>query len=95
MYIDMQHCAVEIETEGTKLIIFCLYRAPTGDFNQFIKRLDDTLKLLYKPKAEFLVCGKINTDYLIENNRKKQIASFLTTYNLSHTVNFATRNQKD
>jgi hypothetical protein len=91
----LEICAVKIETKETKLIVFCLYRAPTGDFNQFIKHLDDTLKLLYKPKAEFLICGDINTDYLIESNRKKQLASLLTTYNLSHTVNFATRIQND
>jgi hypothetical protein len=66
------------------LIISSLYRAPTGDFNQFIKNLDDALIHVYKPKAEFLVCGNINTDYLIENNRKKQLDSLLTTYNLLH-----------
>jgi hypothetical protein len=43
---DLEICAVEIETKATKLIIFCLYRAPTGNFNQSIKHLDDTLKLL-------------------------------------------------
>jgi hypothetical protein len=48
---DLEICAVEIETKATKSIIFCLYRAPTGDFNQFIECLDDTLKLLYKPKC--------------------------------------------
>jgi hypothetical protein len=37
----------------------------------------------------------INTDYLIESNRKKQLASLLTTYNLSDTVNFATRIQNN
>jgi exonuclease III len=67
---DLEICAVEIETKATKLFIFRLYIAPTGDFNQFIKRLDDTLKLLYKPKAEFLICGDINTDYLMKATRK-------------------------
>ena len=42
------------------------------DFKQFIKTLDDTLKHLYKPKAEFLICGDINTDYLIKSKRKKK-----------------------
>jgi hypothetical protein len=51
------------------------------------------LKYPYKPKAEFLVCGDINTNYLTESNRKNQLSSLLTTYNLSHTVNFATRIQ--
>jgi exonuclease III len=92
---DLEICAVEIETKANKLIIFCLYRGPTGDLNQFIKHLDDTFKLLYKLKAEFLICGDINTDYFIESNWKKQSPSLLTTYILPHTVNFATRIQND
>jgi hypothetical protein len=90
---DLEICAVEVETEASKLILLRLYRAPTGDFNKFIENLDDTLKYLYEPKTEFLICGDINTDYLSESNRKKQLSSLLTTYNLSHTVNFATRIQ--
>jgi hypothetical protein len=50
------------------------------------------LKCLYKPRAEFLICGDINTDYITESNWKK-LSSLLTTYNLLHTVNFATRIQ--
>jgi hypothetical protein len=49
------------------------------------------LKYLYKPKVELSIFGDINTDYLI----KKKIASLLTTYSLSHTVNFATRIQNN
>jgi len=45
------------------------------------------LKCLYKPKAELLICGDINTDYLIENNWNKKLASLFTTFNLLHTVN--------
>ena len=70
-----------------------IYRAPTGNYNQFLKKLDDTLKYLYEPKAEFLLYGDINTDYLHDSNWKKYLSSLLTTYNLSHTVDFATRIQ--
>jgi meiotically up-regulated gene 157 (Mug157) protein len=38
-----------------------------GDFNRFVKTLQDTLKLLYKPKTKFLIHGDINTEYLIES----------------------------
>jgi exonuclease III len=68
---DLEICAVELETEASKLIILSLYRAPTDDFNRFIKNLDHTLKYLYKPKAEIIICGDINTNYLIESNQKK------------------------
>jgi DNA-binding transcriptional MocR family regulator len=57
--------AVELETEASKLIVLSIYRAPTENFNQFLKKLDDTLKYLYKPKTEFLICGDINADYLL------------------------------
>jgi hypothetical protein len=30
---DLEVCAVEIETEASKLIVLSLYKAPTGDFN--------------------------------------------------------------
>jgi exonuclease III len=76
---DVEICAIELETKLCKLIILSLYRAPAGDFNQFIKNLDDALKHQYKPKAEFLICGDINTEYLMQTNRKKQLASLLTT----------------
>ena len=78
------------ETKSSKLIISSLYTVPTGDFNQCIKKnLIDTLKHLYKPKTEFLIRGDINTYYLKETNRTKLLASLLT-YNLLHTLNFAT-----
>jgi len=36
-YKDLEICAVEVETKSYELIILSIYRAPTGDFNQFIK----------------------------------------------------------
>jgi hypothetical protein len=46
----LEICAVDLETKAPKLIILSIYRAPTGDFNQFLKNLDDTLKYLHKLK---------------------------------------------
>jgi hypothetical protein len=48
---DLEMCAIELETKASKLIILCLYITPTGDFNQFIKNLDISLKHLFQPKT--------------------------------------------
>jgi hypothetical protein len=67
--------------------------APSEDVIEFLKKLDAILKYLYSPKSEIIICGDININYLNESNHKQQINSLLQTYNLSHTVNFATRIQ--
>jgi exonuclease III len=66
----LEICAIQLETKTSTLIILSLYRAPSGDFQQFLKGLDATLKYLYNPETEFLICGDINIDCLNENNRK-------------------------
>jgi hypothetical protein len=48
--------------------MLALYRAPSSNFNQFIERLDATLKYLYNPKFGFVLYGDINVDYLNDNN---------------------------
>jgi len=63
----MEICANDLETKSSKLIILSLYRVPTGDFNQFIKNLDDALKHPYKSKPELLIHGYMNVDYLNVN----------------------------
>jgi hypothetical protein len=48
-----------------------MYRAPSGDIIEFLKRLDAILKYLYSPKSEFITCGDSNVNNLKENNRKQ------------------------
>jgi hypothetical protein len=36
---DLEICAAELETGASKLIVLSIYRAPTGDFNQFLIKL--------------------------------------------------------
>jgi hypothetical protein len=66
----LEVCAIELETKSSNLRILTLYRAPSVNFNQFIERLDATLKCLYNPKSEFLICGDISVDYLNDSNWK-------------------------
>jgi hypothetical protein len=76
---------IGIETKSTDLIILSLYRAPSGDINEILKRLDTILKCLYSPESEFIIYGDININHLNENDRKQQINSLLKTHNLSHS----------
>jgi meiotically up-regulated gene 157 (Mug157) protein len=85
--------AIQLETKTCKLIIISSYRAPSSDFNQFLKRLDTTLKYLYNPESEFIICGDISIYYLNESNQKKQTNLLLTTYNLTH-CKFCNKNTK-
>jgi hypothetical protein len=48
-----------------------LHCAPSGDFNQFMKTSDSTMKYLYNSKSEFIICGDMNTDYFNVNYQKK------------------------
>ena len=68
---DIDICMINLQTTYTRLHIMVVYRAPTGDFNLFLNRLDDSIKSIYKTKSNLMICGDINTDYLSENNRKK------------------------
>jgi hypothetical protein len=71
LYQVLKICAVKLEIETSNIIILSLYRALSGDFSQFIRRLDGILKYLCNPKSEFLICGDTNIDCLVGNNWKK------------------------
>jgi hypothetical protein len=86
---------VQIEVILFHVIVTRVYRAPSGNFSDFLRLLDSTLKSLYKSKTELLICGDIKVDYLIDNDRKKQLSVLLNTYNLSHTICFPTTIQNN
>ena len=90
---DIEICMLNFNSTSSKLYIMVVYRAPTGDFNLFLNKLDDSIKSIYKTNLNFILCGDINIDYLTENNRKKQLDSMLQTYNLTAIVHFPTRLQ--
>jgi hypothetical protein len=48
---------------------------------------------LYIPTHEYIVCGDINIDYLINSDRKSRLNALLKTYNLQSVINFPTRIQ--
>jgi hypothetical protein len=44
-------------------------------------------KIRHSPQ-EYIICGDINIDYLVDSGRKIQLEALLKTYNLKSVVNF-------
>jgi hypothetical protein len=70
-----------------------VYKAPTGNFEIFLNKLDIILKTLHKTDAKVIVCGDINIDYLSDSEKKRQLDAVLLSYNLFAIVHFPTRSQ--
>ena len=50
---------------------------------------------MYISTIEYIICGDINIDYLVDSDRKSQLEALLKTYNLISVVNLQTRTQKN
>jgi len=88
---DLEICAIKLHTPLKNIIIICLYRAPVGNFKNFLDTMEKILDLLHKPNTEFIICGDININYVEANNNRKSLNNFLAIYNLISTANFPTR----
>jgi exonuclease III len=88
---DFEACVVKIRTIKLNVYIFSIYRAPSGNFNNFLQKLDNILKLYVSSNSEFIICGDFNINYLADMYRKNQLNSLLMSYNLFDTVGFPTR----
>ena len=89
----MEICAVQIETTDKRIIVICVYRSPSGDFNHFLRLLDMALLSLNEPSTELLICGDFNVDYLSRSNHKQKLSLWSGAYNMTCTVDFPTRFQ--
>ena len=88
---DIESCAVQLDSTFNKLCILAIYRSPSIDFTNFIKRLALILQKLYNNKYNIVTCGDVNVNYLMDNNRRSQIDVVLHSYNLVGIVEFRTR----
>jgi len=69
MYIKyIEVCVLKLKSTFFNVCIMAVYRAPTGNFNLFLNRLDDITKTLYKVDLKLVVCGELNIDYLTNND---------------------------
>jgi exonuclease III len=92
---DIEIVAIQLKLNGNKVIILSIYRAPTGNYDYFLNKLDYILNLLHRHNTEFILCGDMNINYLKSNNRKVNLVEMLNTYNLRDTVYFPLRITKN
>jgi hypothetical protein len=92
---DIEACAIKLLQNSYHICILSIYRAPLGNFTYLIKKLETILNSLHTINTQYIICGDININYLIENNRKKVLDALLTSYNLSSTVYFPARLQNN
>jgi hypothetical protein len=87
-------CAIKIHFNMKSACIISMYRAPTGNFDLFISKLDTILRKLYTVTIEYIIFGDIIIDYLVDSDRKSRLEALLKTYNLTSVVNFPTHTHK-
>ena len=87
----LEICAVKLHLKPFKLIIFCIYRATTGDLKQFYTLMENILNHFLKPTVTFLICGDLNINLLAKSNEAIKLLTLMNTYNLMQVVDFPTR----
>jgi len=87
---DFEVCAIKPHFNMKSACIIAIYRAPTGNFDLFISKLDTILRKLSTVTTEYIIGGDINIDYLVGSDRKCRLEVLLKTYNLTIVVNFPT-----
>jgi exonuclease III len=88
---DVEIAAIQLNIQKIRMIFICVYRAPSGNFDLFLNRLENILNSLHRWNSEFIICRDININYLESSFKKNQLNNLLDTYNLTDTISFPTR----
>jgi hypothetical protein len=76
--LTLEICAVKLYFESLKLIIFCIYRAPTGNLEQFFALMEKILNYFLQPKVTFLICSDLNVNLLTKSNDALRLLTITT-----------------
>lgn len=76
-----RHCEIAC-AELEDIIILCVYKPPTANFDLFTTCLENALVKLSRSSKTSLVCGDFNIDLLKESKEKLILISLLGSFNL-------------
>jgi hypothetical protein len=84
-------CTLKLDYLPFKIWIITVYRSPSGNFQYFVKGIDNIIKKNYKLGVQLIIWEDINVNYLIESKEKQELNNILNLYNLVSVINFSTR----
>jgi exonuclease III len=67
-YIEV--CAVKLQLTNINTYVLTVYRAPSGNFDHFLNKVDIILETLLCPNFEYIICGDFNIICLTDNPNK-------------------------
>jgi len=67
---DIELAAIQIKNPKEKIVIICIYRAPSGNFDTFLHNLKIILNSFFTPDTEFIICEDIKINYLKRGDKK-------------------------
>jgi hypothetical protein len=67
---DFEICAIKTYLNTQSACIIAIYMASSGNFDIFINKLDVIFRKLHTTILEYIICGDINIDYLVDSDRK-------------------------
>jgi len=76
---ELEACALKLDLLPFKICIIIVYRSPNGNFQYFIKGLDNIILKNCKPGIHLIICGDININYLIESKEKQELNNILNS----------------
>ena len=85
-------CAVRFNL-GDKIIkIFCIYRSPISNVDDFFLQLDQLLfKVSMDSNTKVIICGDINIDWGSNDNHRAMLEDLFVSYGIINLINEPTR----
>jgi hypothetical protein len=66
-----------IELVECKIIVVCIYRAPDGNFREFLRKLDLVIQKLSMTGRQLILCGDWILNFLQEIRKLNELKSLL------------------
>jgi exonuclease III len=78
----IEACAVRLHLPAYGICIIAIYRAPSGNLQQYFQNLDELLITVSDHTEDIVICGDTNINYFRDSYHKQQLDSLLASHGL-------------